>query len=386
MWIVGKLVVTQSTADVIVVGAGAFGAWTALSLIERGMRVVLVDVYGVGNAKASSGGESRNIRAAYGDRELYTRWSIEAWRRWQAREIEVGQRLLYPCGSLRMLDSVEVAPQCAIFDRFGHPYEMIDGDEAARRWPQIEFGCDHILYEPQSGILAARDGLSAVVRLFVTKGGRMIHGRVPPLSGLTVDAIAIDDEQISAGQFVFACGPWLPKLFPALLDGWIKTPRRELFFVGAAPGDVRFDWRHCPNLTDPLGWTSSDIGGGFKIAPIIRHVPFDPDDGDRMPTPALLDQIHAYVAARLPGLVGRPVIGSYVSQLENTDNEHFLIDRHPDWRNVVIAGGGSGHAFKMGPVIGDHVADLVIRGVHDPELVALFGVAAHGPVAADQGG
>ena len=69
MWIVGKLVVMQSTADVIVVGAGAFGAWTALSLIERGMRVVLVDVYGVGNAKASSGGESRNIRAAYGERE-----------------------------------------------------------------------------------------------------------------------------------------------------------------------------------------------------------------------------------------------------------------------------------------------------------------------------
>ena len=374
------------TADVVVVGAGAFGAWTALSLVERGVSVVLVDAYGVGNVLASSGGESRNIRAAYGERKLYTRWSIKAWQLWKAREEEIGRQLLYPCGSLRVLGGDEVAAQTAMFDRLAHPFEILGGDEVALRWPQLEYRFEHILYEPRSGILLAREALQAVVQLFEAKGGRVLQARVLPPTGAMVECIAINGAKISAKQFVFACGPWLPKLFPALLSGWIKTPRREVYFVGPALGDTRFYWRHCPNLTDPLGWTSSDIGSGVKIAPIIRHVPFDPDTRDRTPTTALLDQIHTYVAARLPGLAGRPVVATYVSQLENTDNEHFLIDRHPLWSNVVIAGGGSGHAFKMGPVIGDHVANFVIRGVQPPELADLFGMAAHGPVAPDQGG
>ena len=380
------MTIVGAQADVVVIGAGAFGAWTALSLVERRLRVVLVDAYGAGNPLGSSGGESRNIRAAYGDREIYTRWSIEAWQLWQTREREVGRQLLFPCGSLRMLDEEAVAPQCAVFDRLRHPYEMLDGGEVARRWPQVDYRCEHILYEPNSGVLAAHDAMQAIVRLFEAKGGRVIRGRVSPPAGTAIDSISIDGQRISAGQFVFACGPWLPKMFPALLGGWIKTPRRELFFIGPAPRDTRFDWRNCPNLADTLGWTSSDIGGGVKIAPVIRHVPMDPDDSDRRPSPTLLDQVRAYLAARLPGLVGRPVVGAFVSQLENSDNEHFLIDRHPDHENVFIAGGGSGHAYKMGPVIGDHVARFVLEGAQEPALAALFGLASHGPVAADQGG
>lgn len=374
------------SVDVVVIGAGAFGAWTALSLVERGVSVLLVDMHGAGNPLASSGGESRNIRAAYGDADLYTRWSIRAWQLWQERERELGQRFLYPCGSLRMLDPGEVSLQCAVFDRVVHPYEMVDGDEVARRWPQVDFRGEHVLYEPRSGILAAQAAMAAIVRLFETKGGRMQRGHVSPPGNAPINSVTIDGKQVSADWFVFACGPWLPKLFPKLLQGWIKTPRRELFFVGPAAGDTRFDWRTCPNLTDPLGWTSADIGGGVKIAPIIRHVAFDPDDSDRMPTPALVDQVHTYVAARLPGLVGRPIVATFVSQLENSDNEHFIIDRHPDDERVFIAGGGSGHAFKMGPVIGEHVASFVESGAQNSTLAALFGLAAHGPLAANQGG
>lgn len=374
------------TADVIVIGAGAFGAWTALSLVERGARVVLVDAHGVGNTVASSGGETRNIRAAYGAHELYTRWSIRAWSLWREREAEVGQQLLYPCGSLRMLDVGEVAAQRAVFDRLAHPYEMIDADEVTYRWPQVDYRCDHILFEPQSGILAAHDALTAVARLFEAEGGLVVKGRIEPPVSPTVSEVMVGGEPMSADRFVFACGPWLPKLFPDVLQGWIKTPRRELFFLGPASGDTRFDWQRCPNLADPLGWTSSNIGGGVKVAPVIRHVPLDPDDGDRMPTPALRDQVRDYVAARLPGLVGRPVVGTYVSQLENSDNEDFIIDRHPRYDNVFLAGGGSGHAYKMGPVIGEYVSGLVMGDSPDPALLNLFGLAAHGPVGPGQGG
>ena len=378
-----------SNPDVVVVGAGAFGAWTALTLVERGARVLLVDAHGPGNPMGSSGGESRNIRAAYGDRNLYTRWSIRAWDRWQSREAEFGMRLLYPSGSLRSLALGEIAGQRAVFNALGHPYEVLTGDEVNARWQQIDYRDEPaILYEPKSGTLAARDAMIAVVDSVRSKGGDFVRARIaPPIeSGERLGSVELDGERVFTGTFVFACGPWLPTLFPRLLGRRIKTPRRELFFIAPAPGDARFDWDRCPSLADPLGWTSSDIGGGVKIAPIIRHVAMDPNHGDRMPTPALLDQVRAYVAARLPGLAGRPVVATYVSQLENTDNDHFLIDRHPDLADVIIAGGGSGHAYKMGPVIGEYVAGLALADAQDAELVAVFGFAAHGPVPPGSGG
>ncbi len=374
------------TADVIVVGAGIIGVTTALALVEHGARVTLVDMHGAGNSLGSSGGESRNIRAAYGDCHLYTRWAVTAWSRWQQREAELGEPLLYACGSLRLLDSETLATQSAVFDRLGQPCEALDGDEIAYRWPQIVMPGDYIFYEPRSGILSAQRALTALAKLFAAKGGRIVKGRVAPPVATAIAHIMVDGMPMAADRFVFACGPWLPRLFPDLLDGWIKTPRRELFFIGPAPNDARFDWCQCPNLVDPLGWTSSDIGGGVKIAPVIRHVAFDPDDGDRMPTPALRDQVRAYLAARLPGLVGRPVVGTHVAPLENSDNEHFILDWHPRHANVFIAGGGSGHAYKLGPVIGDHVAAQVGGAVPDPELVAVFGLAAHGPVPPGKGG
>lgn len=83
--------------------------------------------------------------------------------------------------------------------------------------------------------------------------------------------------------------------------------------------------------------------------------------------------------------VGRPIIQSHVCQLERTDNDHYLIDRHPDYTNAWLAGGGSGHAFKMGPILGEHVGNLVLGQPQDPALQALFGLASHKPVPADAG-
>ena len=386
-WYLSRM--TDAKPDVLVIGAGAFGAWTALELVERGARVTLVDAYGPGNPMGSSGGESRNIRAAYGTQEIYTRWAIRARDLWLARERELGVRCLYPSGGLRVVPADDIAQQMAVFDRLGHPYDVLTSDEVRARWPQVCYEeTDPVLYEPNSGTLAARDALIAVVARFEARGGKYRRARValPRAMGNQLAQLDAEGETLSAGRFVFACGPWLPRLFPDILGTHIKTPRRELFFLAPPPGDRRFDWDRCPSLADRLGWTSSDIGGGVKFAPVIRHVPIDPDRGDRMPTAALLDQVRAYAASRLPGLVDAPVVSTYVSQLENSDNEHFIIDRHPTLNDVIIAGGGSGHAFKMGPVIGEHVAGFALSGAQPVELAALFGLAAHGPVAPDDGG
>ena len=100
---------------VAVIGAGAFGSWTALCLAEGGADVALVDMFGAGNDRSSSGGESRNIRAAYGESAFYTRWARQAWFRWQEREAEFGMRLLYPCGGLRSSTALELDRQAHLF-------------------------------------------------------------------------------------------------------------------------------------------------------------------------------------------------------------------------------------------------------------------------------
>ena len=374
-------------AEVAVVGAGAFGAWTALILRERGADVLLIDAYGPGNVRSSSGGESRNIRAAYGEKEIYTRWTIASWQEWQEREREFGMRLLYPSGSLRGGPEGESEAQARIFSSLGQPFELLTGREAEHRWPQLVFhDVERLFYEPLSGILLARDALLAVTNAFLRKRGRMIAGRAGlHLRGERL-ALDVDGSTVEAERIVLACGPWLPKLLPELLADRIRTPRRELFFIAPAPGDRSFGWEHCPNVADPISWTSSDIGNGFKVAPKLRGVLMDPDDGDHMPSPALLDEVRSYLRRRAPALAERPVVSTFVGQLENSATEDFLIDRHPSDPRLIIAGAGSGHAFKMGPAIGAYVADLVLGEPQAPNLQSIFGLAAHRPLRADEGG
>jgi glycine/D-amino acid oxidase-like deaminating enzyme len=200
--------------------------------------------------------------------------------------------------------------------------------------------------------------------------------------------VTVDGQALSAGQFVFAAGPWLKKLFPTLLNTKIRTPRAELFFIGPARGDNRYRSELCPSISDRITYTTSDIGGGYKIAARTGDVMMDADDDERLPSHHLIPFIQAYVKRRLPGLADRPIIQSYVCQTEHTANHHYIIDRHPDYANALIAGGGSGHAFKMGPFLGTYLADRVAGLTWSPEEQKLFSIATHGaavPQAARSG-
>jgi len=171
-----------------------------------------------------------------------------------------------------------------------------------------------------------------------------------------------DGSKLSAGAYVFACGPWLPKLFPELLAPRIFPTRQEVYFFATPPGDVSFAppampaWFHHPALVYGL----PDLENrGFKIS-IDRHGPaFDPDSGSRVATAEGLAEARAYLVQRFPKLRDAVLTESRVCQYENTANGDFIIDRHPQFENVTIAGGGSGHGFKHGPAVGDYVARLL---------------------------
>lgn len=383
----------RNLPDVTVIGAGAFGAWTALGLRERGARVTLLDSYGAGNARQTSGDETRQIRAAYGDKEIYSRWANRAFTRWHERQEEFGRRLIFGNGVLSPNEPLaQFEAERRIFTKLAIPFEVLSPDECRRRWPQGGFdGDERALFEPRAGTVKARESIIAATEAFVAKGGvsRIAMARPGASAGGRMTALALSDgETLSTGVAIFACGPWLPNVLPDVMTGYIRRTRSEVFYVGSPAGDLRYHWERFPNIWGGGGgYSLSDVDYGYKVAPGYPGalIPIDPDRDERIVSPLMWDMARRFVKRRTPGLVDQPMVASRVCSLENASGEHFIIDTHPAMSNVWIAGGGSGHGFKMGPVTGDYIADRVL-GIADPaEEKALFALANHAPWPATPG-
>lgn len=360
----------QKNYDAAVIGAGVFGAWTAYQLCRAGLRVALLDAYGPGNNRSSSGDESRIIRMSYGVDELYTRWSWRALQLWKEFDERTGQPVFHPTGVLLLArpNDAYATASATVLEHAGLPYEHLQRAELARRYPQINFGpVTWALYEPQSGALLARRAVQLVAREAINSGVDYFPAAVlPPVGTGKLNAVKTHEgAPLSAGVFIFACGPWLPKLFPDLLGKRIHPTRQEVFYFGTPAGDRRFAAPQFPTWIDfgseMYGFPDLD-GRGFKLA-LDRHgPPCDPDTDERLLTPGVLQEVRGFLAERFPALKDAPLVESRVCQYENTSNGDFLIDRHPAFDNVWLVGGGSGHGFKHGPALGEYVTARVVEG------------------------
>ena len=366
--------------DVCVVGAGAFGAWAAHALSGAGLSVLLLDSYGAANARASSGGESRVIRAGYGAEEFYTRWAVRSLGLWREFFDASGcPELFRQTGVLWLARDGDalVSDTHSTLQRLGVQVEKLTRAEMGRRYPQFDFGAvTHGLYEPEAGALLARRAVRRVVEETVKGGGEYFQASAVAPAGVgRVGALGTSDgSRLSAGAYVYACGPWLPALFPELLGGRIHATRQEVFFFGTPPGDARFSPPLMPVWVD-FGaevYGVPDLEGrGFKMA-LDRHGPaLDPELDSRLPTAETLAEVRRLLAARFPSMCAAPLVEARVCQYENTSNGDFLIDRHPDFENVWLAGGGSGHGFKHGPALGEYVAGLIAGGSEPDERFSL---------------
>ena len=353
--------------DVAVVGAGVFGAWTAYQLQRSGAQVALIDAHGPGNSRSSSGDESRIIRMGYGADEIYTRSAVRSLARWKELFAVSGEDLFFQTGVLWLAHQGDPYPTQTIetLQRVGVRCERFATDDLSRRYPQFDFeGISWGLFEPDSGVILARRAVQAVMREAIRRGVEYLQEAVlAPAGTETINRlVTAEGSEISAKAFVFACGPWLPKLFPRLLSERIQPTRQEVFYFGPPAGDSQFHYSAMPTWVDFKEETYGlpDIDGrGIKIA-LDRHGPlFDPDSGDRLATVEGLSGARDRLARRLPALKDAPLLESRVCQYENTSNGDFLIDRHPEFENVWLVGGGSGHGFKHGPAIGEYVATRI---------------------------
>lgn len=347
---------------VAVVGAGAFGGWTALRLRERGCRVTLVDAWGPGNSRASSGGETRVLRAVYGPDRLYVQWAARSLEAWLDAERRWGVRLYHPAGVLWMCDDDEgyVRASIPLLADEGLSVSEIGLDEARRRFPQIDFaGLRSVFFEETAGYLMARRACRAVAEAVARAGGEVRQAAILPGNPQEGRYRLSEGTVLAADAWVFACGPWLPELFPEDVGPRVRPTRQDVLFFGTPPdfGDLPV-WMELAERSF-YGIPGNDYRG-FKIADDTRGEPFDPTWGDRTPSPEAVARAREYLKVRFPGLAGAPLVESRVCQYENSPDGHLLIDRLPGSSNVWIAGGGSGHGFKLGPAIGEHLAALVL--------------------------
>jgi sarcosine oxidase len=361
----------SKTYDVVVIGAGVFGAWTAWHLQRADQRVLLVDKYGPANARASSGGETRVIRMAYGPNEIYTRMAQHSLRSWKAFFARIARPELFrETGVLWLATAADAAAaqSVATLERLGIPHQLLDSDTLAQRYPQIVIPPGGwAIFEPESGGLLARRAVQAVVEDSLRDGAELCIDAVlaPTGDGHLAEVRTVSGAAIDADRFVFACGPWLGTLLPEILAGRIFPTRQEVFYFGAAEGDCRFASPALPIWLDSGReyYGCPDIDGrGFKLAHDAHGEAIDPDNTERLPSPMRIAHAREFLAERFPALAAAPLLGAEVCQYENTSNGDFVIDRHLAFDNVWIVGGGSGHGFKHGPAVGETIAERMLRG------------------------
>ncbi len=391
---------TRQTPDIAVVGAGAFGAWTALHLQQSGAQVTLIDQYGPANSRATSGGETRGVRTGYGGRGhglLWTGWAqraIEKWNQWDEQwQDMLLPRVFFHTSDLIMRDEWTdfMEDTRKNWDEVGVRYEVLDADEVKRRWPVIDLTDITIaLWEQDAGVVRARRAIESVATVFQHAGGEIEIARAAmgPATGRQLDALSLrPGDNFSAGTYVFALGPWYPKAFPELMGNRLRIPMGHVVYLRTPPGDNSYSYPNLPSYNFPgvTGWPAlAPDNRGFRVRTGGRP-PDDPDTSRRWLEPEELERPRAFVRERFPGLADAPVSETRSCHYESSVTRNFFFDHHPDFDNVWLAGGGSAEGFKFGPVIGEYLAGRVLGTEDDPRLIEAFRLSDEEFEARDDG-
>ena len=360
---------------VVVVGSGVMGSWTALWLRRGGHDVTLVDRHGPGNVLGSSGDVSRITRSSHGADRHYPAWQRRALAHWRDLERSAGEQLFVEAGVVWLASEGQTfeADSLEALNELGIPAERWSADELARRVPVVNAdGVPWALYEPEGGALLARSAVVATIAAFEAAGGDVIVGRIEPVepvaapgraAGGELGRVRLDDGRtLDADAFVFACGPWLPDVFPSTLGGLITPHRQDVMWFQVPNGDPRYHADRMPVWIDFegsfYGFPSLD-GLSIKACPDWLGPIERCDESARACADATVEASRDVLRRRFPEVAGQPVVRTWTCFYEVTPDANFVIDRHPGLADTWIAGGGTGHGFKHGPAIGEYLAALV---------------------------
>lgn len=369
-------------SKIIVVGAGAFGGWTALSLLRKKFNVTLIDSRGPGNPKSSSGDETRVIRSTYGNNEIYFNLNVRALTHWKEFEKHCGQKLFFNKGVLWLCHEETnplVDESLPFADKHQMKYEYLSPRDILERYPSLSVDKIHHAYlDAYGGYLKAGESCQLVVNTFIKEGGQYISTVATPgiINQKKLSSICLNDNtQLTADLFVFACGAWLGELFPDILKNVIVPSKQEVYYFGVPDGSVDL-YKRLPVWVDVDGQDfyygiPSNDGRVFKIGVDKRGETFDPENSDRSMNKDVLNKARNFISYRFPDLHNATLLQNRVCAYENSPDGNFIIDHHPKAENVIILGGGSGHGFKHGPAIGELVSEALTENRHIPGLFSL---------------
>jgi sarcosine oxidase len=351
-----RLAFRRVMPSALVIGAGVFGASLADRLAREGWEVTLVDRFEPGHPRAESGGETRLIRCSHGPEDFYARSARRALELWR----ELGEGVLVESGVAwfaRREDGWEADSE-RVLRAAGIPVERMSPEEGARLFPSVAVDdLAFVLHEPEAGVLRAADGVRALVRRAREAGARVVIGEAQLSGSRTI----VDGRVVEADQIIWACGAWLGRLFPELITTRVTFQQLVLF---EAP----------PQWNGP-GWVDFDAafygharveGIGFKVGPDMDGVEVDPDTRPLEATSEGIAIAREYLAHRFPSLADAPVASAPGCHYGLTPDGQFVFARHPEHENVWLLGGGSGHGYKHGPALAEHVA-AVLAGSAEPE-------------------
>jgi sarcosine oxidase len=404
----------RASSHVIVIGAGAWGAFTSLKLRKAGNRVTLIDQYGAANSRSTSGDETRGIRSSYGDRaltpELWTEWarkSLQKWREFDAEHAKrFGTRFFFTTGDVILREKAEsfTTKTQELWTAQDIKFEVLNAAEATRRWPHIKSdGNEIIIYEPDAGVARARDSIQAAVALGRDAGVNFQLGRVTPgaIRNGKMDGITLGDgTRLTADAYVFCCGPWMEKVFPDAMRNKTRLPLGHVCYFGTPMGDSRFTFPNLPSWNVPgvTGWAELPVDSrGFRVrgslappapprtaesddapppppppAAVIDPRQQDPDLSERWSNQDRIDGSRRVLTKYFPALADAPLIETRACHYEMSVNRNFIVDNVPETTNAWIAGMGQAEGFKFSIVMGDYVASRVTGDRGDAALAEAF--------------
>jgi len=354
-------------SKIAVIGAGAFGGWASLYLLRSGFDVTLIDAWGPGNSRSSSGDETRVIRSTYGANEFYFSLNVRALELWKENQQRWNKRLFFNTGVLWFCyneKSSLVDDSIPFSKKYKAEYEYLTVNEISKRYPIIN--CEdlhHGWFDPHGGYLKARESCQVVNEAFIQEGGKYIQTFVTPgkISEKKIENILLSNgEKITTDVYLFACGAWLGQLLPEVLGKKITATKQEAYYFGV-PKDEAKVYDAMPVWVDLDGHDyyygiAGNANRGFKIGVDLRGEIFDPTLGERTLNPETLAKARKFITHRFPRLKNAPLVENRVCQYENSPDGNFIFERHPEAVNVWFLGGGSGHGFKHGPALGEFIA------------------------------
>ncbi len=370
--------------DAVVIGLGIMGSAACCELARRGRRVLGIDCHRLGHALGSSHGSSRIIRKCYYEHSDYVPLLESAYERWDELVRLSGlppEHLFRRTGGLylgpRGCEAIEGARRSA--ETHGLAHELLTRAEIARRFPQFRVDDAFVgFYEPDAGYLVPEAALEAFQRLAREAGATLWDGVDGGVIGWsdrgTGEPFELDGlfkAAPRAHHIIVTTGAWVSRLLDDAgvrvsatrqVLGWVQPLRPEQFLSGTCPVWA-IDAAH---LGEGLYYGFPVLEGphqrlGMKLA---RHAPGPEVDADRVARTQLPSDEQTFrpcLSRWMPDADG-PLLSSAVCLYENSPDQHFIIDRHPRWPNVVMACGFSGHGFKFASVMGEILADLVTEG------------------------